>query len=415
MAQPKLRFKREDGMEYPKWKTQKLSSVSSRVVRKNKGNVSDIPLTISSLYGLVDQREYFNKTIASQNMDGYYLLKNGEFAYNKSYSKGYDFGSIKRLDKYECGALSTLYICFVLKNCVDSDFMVQYFDSQKWSKEVSIRCAEGARNHGLLNISTNDFFDIEMLLPEVIEEQQKIAVFLSSVDEVITQSEAEVQNLEQQKKAAMQKIFSQEVRFRREDGTEFPEWVETTFGTYYKIISGNAFKMNDYVENGVPLINGESIQHGYINDNNMNYLPLHFLTDYSSCLLSEGDIVLGLNRPITNGQLKIAMIPSIFNNSLLYQRAGKIVFKEQIDKYFTYIFLNKQILDFTLKEAVGSDQPFISTTKLEKWKMIMPSDKQEIKQIGMFFKEVDEAISYAKQELDKWKELKKGLLQQMFV
>ena len=118
MAQPKLRFKSEDGTEFPEWKTQKLSSVSSRVVRKNVGNISDIPLTIASLYGLVDQREYFKKTIASQNMEGYYLLYNGEFAYNKSYSKGFDFGAIKRLDKYEYGALSTLYICFALKKAL---------------------------------------------------------------------------------------------------------------------------------------------------------------------------------------------------------------------------------------------------------------------------------------------------------
>ena len=234
MLVPKLRFKREDGTDYPEWTKQKLSAVASRVTRKNKGNITDIPLTIASLYGLVDQREYFKKKIASQNMEGYYLLHNGEFAYNKSHSKGFDFGAIKRLDRYDCGALSTLYICFAVNNKVDSDFMTHYFDSQKWNKEVSIRCAEGARNHGLLNISTNDFFDIDMVLPADLEEQQKIADFLSNVDEVIAQSEAEVANLQQQKKAAMQKIFSQEVRFKREDGTSYPEWENVKFGSLIK-------------------------------------------------------------------------------------------------------------------------------------------------------------------------------------
>ena len=202
-----VRFRQEDGTEFPEWRIKKLSAISSRVVRKNKGNVSDIPLTIASLYGLVDQREYFNKTIASQNMEGYYLLKNGEFAYNKSYSKGYDFGVIKRLDKYECGALSTLYICFVLKNSVDSDFMVHYFDSQKWNKEVSIRCAEGARNHGLLNIATDDFFNIEMLLPEALEEQQKIADFLSAFDDAISCAKQELDKWKELKKGLLQQMF----------------------------------------------------------------------------------------------------------------------------------------------------------------------------------------------------------------
>ena len=203
-----VRFKREDGTSYPEWTKQKLSAVSSRVTRKNKGNITDIPLTIASLYGLVDQREYFKKKIASRNMEGYYLLHNGEFAYNKSYSKGFDFGAIKRLDRYDCGALSTLYICFAVNNKVDSDFMTHYFDSQKWNKEVSIRCAEGARNHGLLNISTNDFFDIDMVLPTDLEEQQKIADFLATYDEAISCAKQELDKWKELKKGLLQQMFA---------------------------------------------------------------------------------------------------------------------------------------------------------------------------------------------------------------
>lgn len=106
----------------------KLGDVASRVTRKNKNNETDIPLTIASIEGLVDQRTYFGKTIASRDMSGYYLLNKGEFAYNKSYSKGYDYGSIKRLDNYENGALSTLYICFALNQSENSDFYNCYFN-----------------------------------------------------------------------------------------------------------------------------------------------------------------------------------------------------------------------------------------------------------------------------------------------
>ena len=114
-------------------------------------------------------------------MSGYYLLKNGEFAYNKSYSVGYDFGSIKRLDRYPMGALSTLYICFALKKH-DSDFIKAYFDSLKWYREIYMISAEGARNHGLLNVSMADYFNTKHRFP-VIEEQKAIAKILNAITE----------------------------------------------------------------------------------------------------------------------------------------------------------------------------------------------------------------------------------------
>lgn len=202
-----IRFKRDDGSEYPEWTLVKLADIATRVTRRNTGNVSDIPLTISSAYGFVDQRSFFNKTVASENMENYYLLMNGEFGYNKSSSKGYDFGAIKRLDGFECGALSTLYICFALNEAVDSDYMTYYFDSQKWNKEASLRCAEGARNHGLLNISAADFFDMSLCLASDIEEQQKIADFLSSFDEALALARQELEHWKLLKKGLMQQMF----------------------------------------------------------------------------------------------------------------------------------------------------------------------------------------------------------------
>ena len=149
---------------------------------------------------------YFNKTVASKDMSGYYLLKNGEFAYNKSYSVGYDFGSIKRLDRYPMGALSTLYICFVLKRH-ESDFIKAYFDSLKWYREIYMISAEGARNHGLLNVPTEEFFDTKHYLPENTDEQRKIANFLIAIDKKIAAQQSLVDNLKKYKRGVMQRIF----------------------------------------------------------------------------------------------------------------------------------------------------------------------------------------------------------------
>jgi type I restriction enzyme, S subunit len=201
-----IRFKDRNGREYPDWSKQKLGNFSERVTRKNSDLVTKRPLTISAQHGLIDQVEFFNKTVASENLTGYYLLNKGEFAYNKSYSNGYPLGAIKRLDDHENGALSTLYICFKPKDNVISDFLVHYFDSTQWYKEVSLICVEGARNHGLLNVSVSEFFDTLHYLP-CIEEQLKIAKFFDNINQKIKLYEQTLKNLQDQKQAFMQQMF----------------------------------------------------------------------------------------------------------------------------------------------------------------------------------------------------------------
>lgn len=202
-----VRFKADDGSNFPEWEEKKLNEIAVRVTRKNKDNVTDIPLTISSADGLIDQRIFFNKVVASKDMSGYFLLKNGEFAYNKSYSKGYNFGSIKRLDLYDEGALSTLYICFALNKNENSDFYQKYFDSLSWYPELQKICAEGARNHGLLNVPTNDFFQLKLCVPSSDKEQHKIADCLSSLDEVIEKQKETLVAWEELKKGLLQQMF----------------------------------------------------------------------------------------------------------------------------------------------------------------------------------------------------------------
>lgn len=234
-------------------------------------------MTIASLYGLVDQREYFKKTIASQNMEGYYLLHNGEFAYNKSYSKGFDFGAIKRLDRYDCGALSTLYICFAVNNKVDSDFMTHYFSSdlennnihhlsmtrfitenaitnsatkripynsilivsrvgvgkvaiapcelctsQDFTNLVNPICnpiflgyllsltmqikANGVQGTSIKGVTAKEIKQYYLSIPQ-IEEQQKIAGFLSAYDEAISYSKQELDKWKELKKGLLQQMF----------------------------------------------------------------------------------------------------------------------------------------------------------------------------------------------------------------
>ena len=191
------------------WEQRKLGELVDRVVRKNTNNESTLPLTISAQYGLVDQITYFNNRVASRDVSNYYLVLNGEFAYNKSTSDGYPFGAVKRLDLYEKGVLSTLYIVFAPKKeqQIDSDYLTVFFDTDRWHKGVAERAAEGARNHGLLNISAEDFFDIDLSVPKDIVEQKQIGAFIRQLDHLITLHQRKLDKLRQIKRSMLEKMF----------------------------------------------------------------------------------------------------------------------------------------------------------------------------------------------------------------
>lgn len=193
------------------WEKYVLTEFVERVTRRNKGNECKLPLTISAQYGLVDQITFFNKIIASDDMSNYYLLTNGDFAYNKSYSSEYPWGAIKRLDRYEYGALSSLYICFRPLNHVSSDFLTHYFETKKWHQGISEIAVEGARNHGLLNIGIQDFFATKHYLPQSILEQEKIACFLNLIEERIRLQNKIIEDLKLLKSAIIDHIFNNEV------------------------------------------------------------------------------------------------------------------------------------------------------------------------------------------------------------
>ena len=199
---PEIRFA---GFTDP-WEQRKLEDIANRVTRKNEGE-SDLPLTISSQYGLVDQRTFFNNQVASKDMSGYYLLRKGEFAYNKSTSGDSPWGAVKRLVRYEKGCVSTLYICFGLDGA-DPDFLVTYYETDRWYKAVQMIAAEGARNHGLLNIAPNDFFDTALILPPSREEQELIGLFFARLDRLITLHQRKLELLQNIKKSLLDKMFA---------------------------------------------------------------------------------------------------------------------------------------------------------------------------------------------------------------
>ena len=192
-------------------KANRLRNITTRHTKRNTTGNTNV-LTISAQYGLINQAEFFNKAVASDDRSNYFLLEKGDFAYNKSYSNGYPFGAIKRLTRYEVGIVSPLYICFRIKDgSVSGEYLEQYFEAGLMNHEIQAFAQEGARNHGLLNIAVDDFFNSKILLP-LPEEQTAIAEVLSAADREIDLLRQDIEQEKQKKKALMQLLLTGIVR-----------------------------------------------------------------------------------------------------------------------------------------------------------------------------------------------------------
>ncbi|MBB5942784.1 restriction endonuclease subunit S [Xanthomonas sp. 3307] len=205
---------RHSSMTTHGWKFVDLDEIFERVTRRNSVADSNV-LTISGTRGLVSQRNYFNKSVASQNLAGYTLLERGEFAYNKSYSAGYPMGAIKPLTRYDRGAVSSLYICFRLRNEVeaDADFFRHYFEVGMLNEGLAGIAQEGARNHGLLNVGVGDFFKLRLHIPDMTE-QRRIAAILNMAEQKEKLIAAQLDKLRDEKKALMSQLLTGKRRVR---------------------------------------------------------------------------------------------------------------------------------------------------------------------------------------------------------
>ena len=394
MLVPKLRFKEFE----ENWKELNLKDVSDRVTRKNINNETNLPLTISSLDGLVDQRIYFNKSIASKDMSSYYLLKKGEFAYNKSYSAGFNYGSIKRLDNYDKGALSTLYICFKLKKIINSDFIYKYFDSQKWNREVYKICTEGARNHGLLNISPEDFFDIKLKLPD-IREQEKIALFLNLLDKKIELQQRKIEVLKMYKKGLLLNECSNKDK-------------NISLEKILKIgkAGGTPKSTNrDYYNGDIPFLSiSDMTNQGKYITKTEKKISKSGLENSSAWILPENTLILSMYASygvVALNKIKLATSQAMFN----------MILKDNINIEYIYYYLN-YLRETHYYDSIVSQgtQPNLNADKVRRMLIYLPSLEEQCK-VSKIFINIDKKIDIENKKMEEILKLKNGLLQNMFI
>ncbi|MFZ2966383.1 MAG: restriction endonuclease subunit S [Leuconostoc falkenbergense] len=394
------------------WEERKLSSISERVTRKNKNNESTLPLTISAQDGLVDQNDFFNKQVASRDVTGYFLVKNGEFAYNKSYSNGYPWGAIKRLDNYDMGVLSTLYIVF-RPTKINSQFLVSYYDTTRWYREVSKNAAEGARNHGLLNIAPTDFFNTLLVVPKIVDEQQKIGSFFKQLDDTIALHQRKLDLLKEQKKGFLQKMFPK-------NGARVPElrfagftddWEERKLGDHAKYRRGSfpqPYGNKEWYdgEGAMPFVQVVDVTNKLTLVENTKQ-KISKLAQSKSVFVPKGKVVVTLQGSI--GRVAITQYDSFVDRTLLIFEDYE---KETDERFWAYTIQKK--FEIEKIKAPGGTIKTITKEALSSFDVHLPKFEEQQK-IGSFFKQLDDTIALHQRKLDLLKQQKKGFLQKMFV
>lgn len=399
MLVPKLRFKREDGTDYPEWEKDKWSALGDFVA---SGTLSKADLaetgTPCILYGELYTKygeiahTIYSKTSATSHTFSQYddviLPKSGETPEDISTATCVPYDNI---------SLGGDLIVFRHNEKVIGAYL-SYLISNRAKNAI----ANIAQGKSVVHINEKSLANIELSYPDT-EEQQKIADFLSTVDEVIAQSEAEVQNLEQQKKAAMQKIFSQEVRFQREDGTDYPEWENTSLGKIGDVAMCKRILKEQTSENGdVPFFKISTF--GGTPD---AYISYQLFNDFRQTYRFPQKGAILISAAGTIGKTVR------YNGEDAYYQDSNIVWLEHDDSVvddFLYQFYQQ----VSWEGLEGSTIKRLYNKNLLETPISLPCLEEQQK-IADFLSAYDEAIRYAKQELDKWKELKKGLLQQMFV
>ena len=375
----------------PAWEQRKLGDIAERVTRKNENNESDLPLTISAQHGLIDQRLFFNAQVASRDMSGYYLLRQGEFAYNKSTSADSPWGAIKRLTRYEKGCVSTLYICFALLNA-NPDYLVTYYETNRWHKAVQMIAAEGARNHGLLNIAPDDFFDTMVSLPESQAEQQTIGAFFSRLDSLITLHQRKYDKLVIFKKSMLEKMFPK-------DGESVPEirfagftdpWEQRKLSEVATFGGGHTPPMADpdnYEDGYVLWVTSQDVKSNYL-DRTTTQITEKGAKELT--LYPAGSLVMVTRSGILRHTLPVAELrkPSTVNQDIRVILPQGECCGEWLLQFF--ISHNKELLlEFG---KTGTTVESVDFGKIKDMLLYMPSTVEQ-QQIGDFFAKLDSLIT----------------------
>ena len=385
------------------WSCAKMSDMFDRLNRKNKVGNTNV-LTISAQHGLISQEKFFNKSVASEDKGNYFLLKQGNFAYNKSYSNGYPFGAIKCLTAYDSGIVSPLYICFEpAKENQCPEYFAQYFDGGFLNREIHAVAQEGARNHGLLNIGVDDFFSLNITVPPLAE-QKKIAEILAAQDRVIELYQRKIDEIKKLKKICLSKMFPQkghnapEIRF-----PEFTDaWEQRKLGDEFVRVNernGGSFGINHWISVAKMYFQAPE----KVTSNNL---------DTRTYVMRVGDIAFEghsnaefeFGRFVAN-DIGDGIISELFP---IYRHKN-----EYYNPYWKYAIQIERIMRPVFAKAItssGASSNKLNEEHFLRESILVPSLAEQVK-IGDYFASLDNLITLNQRKLEELQKSKKALMQ----
>ena len=384
MIEPKLRFKADDGSQFPDWEEKRLEEIVGKISSgKDKAcNGNYVLYGSTGIIGTCQSPTYKGRKILVARV-------------------GANAGTVNLVND-DCGVSDNTLIINNVDLC-NFDWLYFYMVHKELGK---MRFGSGQPL-----ITGTMLRDLCIQLPNDFE-QQKIAEFLSTIDTVIAKQKETVSAWEERKKGVMQKLFSQEVRFKADDGSDFPDWEKKYLSDIASFHSGLTYTPDDVVdsENGILVFRSSNIQNGRIAyDDNVyvdkelkekNYVKLH---DIVVCVRNGSKSLVGKNALVTESDLNatwgafMTVIRAKQNYEFVHQYLNSTFFKKEMYKDSGTATINQ-----------------ITTAMLNGCKLFVPSLVEQQK-IADCLSSLDEVIEKQKATLAAWEELKKGLLQQMFV
>jgi len=415
---PRLRF--PEFREAEAWKLEPLSSLAKRCAAKNAEGEHTRVLTNSAEFGVVDQRDYFEKDIANQgNLEGYYIVEKGDYVYNPRISTSAPVGPISK-NNVGTGVMSPLYTVFRFGSS-NNDFYAHYFKSTHWHHYMRQASSTGAR-HDRMSITNDDFMGLPLPV-SVPKEQQKIADCLSSLDELITAETHALAALKTHKKGLMQQLFPREgetvPRLRFPEFREAGEW-ETV--SLQSLLARNP-------EYGV---NAPAAPYS---EDRPTYLRITDIDEDGRFLCESKvsvDIVATDDNYLELGDIVLARTGASVGKSYRYRREdGRLVFAgflirirpepKKVNPIFLANFLTtQQYWGWVGVTSARSGQPGINGTEYASLPVPVPSREAndsgllEQQRIADCLSSLDDLITAQSQKIDALKTHKKGLMQQLF-
>lgn len=413
MSEPKLRFKADDGNAFPDWEEKKLGDVCDPLTYGM--NAAAVKFDGKNKYiRITDIDDKSHRYVADEfvspdgELDDKYLVSENDILLART---GASVGKSYIYDKKD-GKL--YYAGFLIKAHVKSGIgKIIFYQTltdryNKWVKVMSVRS-------GQPGINANEYSDFMVFVPS-LPEQQKIADFLSTIDTVIETQKATVEAWEERKKGVMQKLFSQEVRFKADDGSEFPEWEEKKLGDVADFFNGDRSarypKETDFVKYGVAFLNTENLHNTIVDiSEKCKYITYEKYCELSGAKIQLLDIIYCLRGSVGLCSLNTILEEGTVASSLMVIRAVDGI----IDPIYLYNSLNSDFVLGQLYQCLnGSCAGNLSAKDMAMFKIKCPCLAEQQK-IADCLSSLDEVIEKQKATLVAWEKLKKGLLQQMFV